>query len=77
MGVKNLWQLLEPVGRRISIEALQNKRLAVGELAPGWLALSGLRRCGFSPLLPRVPCAGRGLSATTTTQSPSSAQSCD
>ena len=31
MGVKGLWPLLEPVGRRISIEALQNKRLAVGE----------------------------------------------
>jgi hypothetical protein len=33
MGVKGLWPLLEPVGRRISIEALQNKRLAVGEQA--------------------------------------------
>lgn len=30
MGVKGLWQLLEPAGRRINIEALQNKKLAVG-----------------------------------------------
>ncbi|EFN55033.1 hypothetical protein CHLNCDRAFT_15549, partial [Chlorella variabilis] len=29
MGVRGLWPLLEPVGRRISIEALRNKRLAV------------------------------------------------
>eukprot|EP00884_Botryococcus_braunii_P002641 jgi/Botrbrau1/12378/Bobra.0084s0003.2 len=29
MGVKDLWQLLEPVGRRINIEALTNKQLAV------------------------------------------------
>ncbi|KAL4441195.1 hypothetical protein ABPG77_011432 [Micractinium sp. CCAP 211/92] len=35
MGVTGLWQLLEPVGRRISIEALQNKRLAVD--ASMWL----------------------------------------
>ena len=32
MGVKSLWQLLEPVGKRINIEALQGKKLAVGEL---------------------------------------------
>jgi DNA excision repair protein ERCC-5 len=30
MGVQSLWTLLEPVGRRINIEALANKRLAVG-----------------------------------------------
>ena len=30
MGVKGLWPLLEPVGRRVNIEALTNKRLAVG-----------------------------------------------
>ncbi|KAL4452206.1 hypothetical protein ABPG75_007868 [Micractinium tetrahymenae] len=35
MGVSGLWQLLEPVGLRISIEALQNKRLAVD--ASMWL----------------------------------------
>ncbi|KAK9830500.1 hypothetical protein WJX72_012105 [[Myrmecia] bisecta] len=29
MGVHGLWPLLEPVGRRINIEALTNKRLAV------------------------------------------------
>eukprot|EP00887_Chlorella_sp_A99_P002071 scaffold21.g2071.t1 len=29
MGVKSLWTLLEPVGRRINIEALRNKRMAV------------------------------------------------
>lgn len=43
MGVKGLWPLLEPVGRRISIEALQNKRLAVGE-----------RRPRHAPRLPRA-----------------------
>lgn len=32
MGVKKLWDLLEPCGRRISIEALTGKRLAVGEV---------------------------------------------
>ena len=30
MGVQGLWSLLEPVGRRVNIEALTNKRLAVG-----------------------------------------------
>jgi hypothetical protein len=31
MGVHGLWTLLEPVGRRIDIQAISNKRLAVGE----------------------------------------------
>lgn len=31
MGVHGLWPLLEPVGRRINIEAITNKRLAVGK----------------------------------------------
>ena len=30
MGVHGLWPLLEPVGRRVNIEALTNKKLAVG-----------------------------------------------
>ena len=34
MGVQGLWVLLEPVGRRVNIEALTNKRLAIGELSP-------------------------------------------
>lgn len=29
MGVQGLWQLLEPVGRRVNIETISNKRLAV------------------------------------------------
>ena len=29
MGVKGLWKLLAPVGRRISIESLENVTLAV------------------------------------------------
>ena len=29
MGVNNLWQLLMPVGRRINIESLEGKTLAV------------------------------------------------
>ena len=35
MGVKDLWQLLEPVGRRVNIETLTNKRLAIGALSEG------------------------------------------
>lgn len=31
MGVQGLWALLEPVGRRVNIEAISNKRLAVGK----------------------------------------------
>jgi DNA excision repair protein ERCC-5 len=31
MGVHGLWTLLEPVGRRIDIQAIANKRLAVGK----------------------------------------------
>ncbi len=31
MGVTGLWPLLEPVGRRINVETLSNKRLAIGE----------------------------------------------
>jgi DNA excision repair protein ERCC-5 len=30
MGVQGLWTLLEPVGRRVNIEAIANKRLAIG-----------------------------------------------
>lgn len=33
MGVTGLWPLLEPVGRRVSIQTLANKRLAVGALS--------------------------------------------
>ena len=31
MGVTNLWALLEPCGRRIDVQALRGKRVAVGE----------------------------------------------
>jgi hypothetical protein len=41
MGVHGLWTLLEPVGRRIDIQAISNKRLAVG----AWPYLSVLL-CG-------------------------------
>lgn len=37
MGVHSLWTLLEPVGRRVNIEAIQNKRLAVGKLCIQYL----------------------------------------
>ena len=30
MGVQGLWSLLEPVGRRVNIEAISGKKLAVG-----------------------------------------------
>lgn len=29
MGVKDLWQLLSPIGRRVSIETLEGKTLAI------------------------------------------------
>lgn len=29
MGVKDLWQLISPVGRRVSIETLEGKTLAI------------------------------------------------
>jgi DNA excision repair protein ERCC-5 len=29
MGVKDLWQLLSPVGRRLSLESLEGKTLAI------------------------------------------------
>lgn len=31
MGVQNLWTLLEPVGKRINIDSLKNKKLAIGK----------------------------------------------
>ena len=46
MGVHGLWTLLEPVGRRIDIQAISNKRLAVGEYhASTALALLFSCRC--------------------------------
>lgn len=45
MGVHGLWPLLEPVGRRINIEAITNKRLAVGA-----------RRQHCAVLRPALPC---------------------
>jgi DNA excision repair protein ERCC-5 len=29
MGVKDLWQLVAPIGRRVSIETLEGKTLAI------------------------------------------------
>jgi DNA excision repair protein ERCC-5 len=29
MGVRDLWQLLSPIGRRVSIETLEGKKLAI------------------------------------------------
>ena len=31
MGVTGLWPLLEPVGRRVNIETLAGKKVAIGE----------------------------------------------
>jgi len=31
MGVMGLWPLLEPVGRRVNIETLAGKKVAIGE----------------------------------------------
>jgi DNA excision repair protein ERCC-5 len=35
MGVQGLWELLAPVGRRVSVETLANKRLAIGKQISG------------------------------------------
>lgn len=43
MGVQGLWPLLEPVGRRVNIEALTNKRLAVGWSQSQLLMLANIR----------------------------------
>ena len=53
MGVKGLWPLLEPVGRRVNIEALTNKRLAVGMTFYPYACFNGLESddiCRFETL---------------------------
>ena len=50
MGVQGLWTLLEPVGRRVNIEAIANKRLAVGRQGP-----TTLIRWGSAWLLKMLP----------------------
>lgn len=47
MGVQGLWELLAPVGRRVSVEALANKTVAVGA-CPGGYALPLLRLTVYS-----------------------------
>lgn len=44
MGVQGLWPLLEPVGRRVNIEALTNKRLAVGKIHQYFYGLLSVAR---------------------------------
>jgi hypothetical protein len=55
--VTGLWPLLEPCGRRINIEALRNKRLAVGELPKLNLVSQLVPASHISPLdkLPSPP----------------------
>lgn len=48
MGVTGLWSLLEPCGRRVNIETLAGKRIAVGECCCCWCvphAVDVLTRC--------------------------------
>jgi DNA excision repair protein ERCC-5 len=52
MGVKDLWQLLEPVGRRVNIETLTNKRLAIGARP------RATRAVPLQPLAPAGRCSG-------------------
>ena len=52
MGVTGLWPLLEPVGRRINVEALSNKRLAIGKRSESGF-LSAPRRA--APPYRRLP----------------------
>lgn len=42
MGVKGLWQLLECVGRPITLESLENKVLGVGILRNDCYLFSGI-----------------------------------
>ncbi len=44
MGVQSLWTLLEPCGRRVNIEALTNKRLAVGMVPHQYSNLAPLQQ---------------------------------
>lgn len=46
MGVHGLWELLAPVGRRVSVEALGGRKLAIG-----WLCLSLLAFCVWSLMI--------------------------
>ncbi len=57
MGVKGLWELLEPVGRRVNIETLTHKRLAVG--AP----LQRLAPVAHLPVVQGAVAACRGMHA--------------
>lgn len=47
-----MWPLLEPVGRRVNIEALSNKKLAVGTVKSSGLGVlrrsSIARPCGYN-----------------------------
>lgn len=55
MGVTGLWPLLEPVGRRVNIETLAGKKVAIGE-REGVFFTSRLECCGAALgvcLLPR------------------------
>ena len=59
MGVQGLWPLLEPVGRRINIQALAGKRLAVGALLQ-LLALAIPARASFKlPATFQLPTTAR------------------
>lgn len=69
MGVHGLWPLLEPVGRRINIEAITNKRLAVGARRREAGGMQGrcascAARTGCRSNLPA--CAGPGWQGRTT-----------
>lgn len=55
MGVQGLWPLLEPVGRRVNIEALTNKRLAVGMYWSHTVVLGDVRERGCRK--PLICCA--------------------
>ncbi|KNC46752.1 uncharacterized protein AMSG_03181 [Thecamonas trahens ATCC 50062] len=50
MGVKNLWRVVEPTGRRVPLEALSNQRLAIDTSI--WLAqfMSAMRDADGEPL---------------------------
>jgi hypothetical protein len=45
MGVNGLWKLIEPVGKPIPLESLENKVLAVGILCTCLVIMPDFDRC--------------------------------
>ncbi|CAI5529098.1 unnamed protein product [Closterium sp. Naga37s-1] len=62
MGVQGLWELLAPVGRRVSVEALANKTVAVDPLRVLFLPTVPFLRSAFLAANGSVACHNRAYS---------------